>query len=93
MSEFENALEDEFNNEAQMAYKWAEKHLKQKTPSICYEYGVKAGFQKGARWAREFTVREICEWIIGDGEFIVRNHCPANLKLAIESHFKDRGGE
>lgn len=51
------------------------------------------GFQKGARWAREFTVGEICEWIVGDGQFIVRNHCPANLKMAIESHFKDRGGE
>lgn len=92
MSEFDEALEFE---------QVRSRFLPEKGNIGCYDtlmlYEIndytEDSFIKGARWAREFTVDEICEWIVCNGEFIVRNHCPSNLKRAIESHFKDRGGE
>lgn len=42
------ARRDEFaNDEASLGYEWAVKKLKRTEPSICYEYGVKAGVKLG----------------------------------------------
>lgn len=77
MSEFEKALE-----EASMEYQ----------EKVHYGSSQKNNFEAGAHWAREFTVREICEWL----ESYSKKHDSESAGFfadKIEQHFKDRGGE
>lgn len=49
-------------------------------------------FKAGARWARRFTIAEICEWL--KTNFETTDKSAANwYAQKIEKHFKDRGGE
>lgn len=64
-------------------------HTKREKPAWFYSL---YDFRSGARWAREFTVREICEWL--KTNFETTDKSAANwYAQKIEQHFKDRGGE
>lgn len=67
---------------------------------ITSPHAMRKDFESGARWAREFTVREIVKFVknIEDelGGIVVPRLGQTEAQAyasAIESHFKDRGGE
>lgn len=81
MTDFEKALE-----EASEKYAVANEQ-----PTLNLER-IKSANKIGARWAREFTVREICEWL--KTNFETTDKSAANwYAQKIEQHFKDRGGD
>lgn len=94
MSEFEKALEFE---------QVRSRFLPEKGNIGCYHtlmlYEIndytEDSFIKGARWAREFTVQEICEFIKSNTHLYYSfNALSINAVISeIESHFKDRVGE
>lgn len=93
MSEFENALEEEANKFIKENV--AEENAvteEEKDWAIVFKSVTRTSFKSGARWAREFTVREICEWL----ESYSKKHDSESAGFfadKIEQHFKDRGGE
>lgn len=77
MTDFEKALE-----EASEKYAVANEQ-----PTLNLER-IKSANKIGARWAREFTVREICEWL----ESYSKKHDSESAGFfadKIEQHFKD----
>ncbi len=89
MSEFEKALEEASEKYA-IANEQATLNLER----------IKSANKNGARWAREFTVREICEFLrhieYELGGIVVPRLGQTEAQAyasAIESHFKYRGGE
>lgn len=79
MTDFEKALEEN-----------AEKSSKESCDSKYEWKNYEEIFYAGARWAREFTVREIVSFL--SEEMIARGYVPIWAEF-LESHFKDRGGE
>ena len=72
-------------------HKMIESAAKKRVLQVLHEYeGIEADFKAGAEFGYVAGIEAICEWLTHKGQFAVRNHCPANLKRAIESHFKDQ---
>lgn len=81
MKDFEKALEEKFT-----------KYEPLMPSSFTLGELMELSFDDGARWAREFTVREICEWL----ESYSKKHDSESAGFfadKIEQHFKDRGDE